>query len=129
MSFKSQWYRTKFAKKRRMGFRGYPVATVAFYGPDDARASKVSVGIIKAESEGVEVLQKWFSDIADVRFEPAITEAIMHFIEHHQVKSVVAMDNIIGCPQEEGPDYATGEQCPRCPFWAIRDRWSGEIIQ
>ena len=32
-------------KKARRGFRGYPVATVAYYGPDDQRASKVAVGI------------------------------------------------------------------------------------
>ena len=34
MTFKTQWYREKFAKKRDKGFCGYPVATVAFYGPD-----------------------------------------------------------------------------------------------
>ena len=36
-------------KKARRGFRGYPVATVAFYGPDDTRASKVAVGIVATE--------------------------------------------------------------------------------
>lgn len=30
MSFKDQWNREKLAKKRKRGFRGYPVATVAF---------------------------------------------------------------------------------------------------
>jgi hypothetical protein len=34
----------KFAKKQQKGFRGYPVATVAFDGPDDTQASKVSLG-------------------------------------------------------------------------------------
>ena len=36
-------------KKARRGFRGYPVATVAFYGPDDRHATKVAVGIVTAE--------------------------------------------------------------------------------
>ena len=45
MTFKGQWYRDKLAKKRQKGFRGYPVATVAYYGHDDRRASKVSVGV------------------------------------------------------------------------------------
>jgi hypothetical protein len=27
-------------KKSKLGFRGYPVGTIAFYGPDDQRASK-----------------------------------------------------------------------------------------
>ena len=49
MTFKVQWYRDKLAKKRDKGFCGYPVATVAFYGPDDTRATKVSVGIVAHE--------------------------------------------------------------------------------
>lgn len=49
MSLKAQWYKDKFAKKRARGFQGYPVATVAFYGPDDKRATKVSVGIVTEE--------------------------------------------------------------------------------
>jgi hypothetical protein len=40
MTFKAQWYRDKFAKKRDKGFCGFPVATVAFYGPDCERRSK-----------------------------------------------------------------------------------------
>jgi len=43
---KSLWPVTKKANR---GFRGYPVATVAFYGPDDRRASKVAVGILPSE--------------------------------------------------------------------------------
>ena len=33
-------------KKARRGFRGYPVATVALYGPDDKLATKIAVGIV-----------------------------------------------------------------------------------
>ena len=46
MKLKTQWYRDKLAKKSRRGFCGYPVTTVAFYGPDDMRATKVSVGVV-----------------------------------------------------------------------------------
>jgi hypothetical protein len=42
---------------------------------------------------------------------------------------VAAFDRIIGCPHEEGIDYPEGEICMKCPFWAHRDRWSGEIVQ
>ena len=38
--------RSPLEKKARRGFRGYPVATLAFYGPNDERASKVAVGIV-----------------------------------------------------------------------------------
>jgi hypothetical protein len=36
-------------KQAHRGFRGYPVATVAFYGPDDQVATKAAVGIVPAE--------------------------------------------------------------------------------
>ena len=128
MSFKAQWYRDKLAKKRRKGFHGYPVATIAFYGPDDKRASKVSVGIVAHEGGEADPLERWFSDTSDVRTDPDVIEAILHFIEQHGAKTVVAVDRIIGCPHEEGIDYPEGAQCPRCPFWANRDRWTGKVI-
>ena len=33
----------------RRGFRGYPIATIALYGPDDCTATKLAVGIVPAE--------------------------------------------------------------------------------
>src|ERR1700746_25655 len=41
--------RKRLRKNARRGLRGYPVATVALYGPDDARAAKLTVGIVPAE--------------------------------------------------------------------------------
>jgi hypothetical protein len=64
-----------------------------------------------------------------VRNDPEITEAIVRFIERHGAKSVIVADRIIGCPHEEGTDYPEGEKCPKCPYWATRDRWSGETLQ
>ena len=129
MSFKAQWYRDKFAKKRERGFRGYPVATVAFYGPDDKRATKVSIGIIAYEGAEADPLERWFSDTIDASVDPELAEAIISFIEQHGAKSVVALDRIIGCPHEEGIDYPEGEQCAQCSFWANRERWSGDLVQ
>ena len=37
--------------KARRGFRGYPVATVAYYGPDAGKATKIAVGIILKEGD------------------------------------------------------------------------------
>ena len=41
--------RKRLRKKAKRGLRGYPVATVALYGPDDTRATKLTVGIVPAE--------------------------------------------------------------------------------
>ena len=113
----------------RKGFRGYPIATVAFYGPDDKRASKVAVGIIEHEGEEPAVLERWYSERADVRSDPDIAGQISDFIQLHGAKSVVVADRIIGCPHEEGKDYPVGSACPVCTFWTNRDRFSGEVIQ
>ncbi len=116
----------RLQKKAKRGFRGYPVASIAFYGPDDRAASKVAVGIIAGENEEAFALERWFSEDIDVRSDPEIGEAILEFIERYDVKTVAMIDGIIGCPHEEGVDYE-GATCPMCPFWASRDRWTGAV--
>jgi hypothetical protein len=120
--------RTPLTKKARKGFRGYPVATVAYYGPDAERASKVAVGIVLSEGEEPAELERWSSEENDVRADPTINEAILGFIRARGVRTVTMADRIIGCPHEEGVDYPDGEVCPECPYWATRDRWSGEVV-
>ena len=119
---------TALRKKTKKGFRGYPVATIAYYGPDDRRATKVAVGIAESEVGGVAHMERWFSDTSDVRVDPQINEAVLKFIEGHGARSVAMFDRIIGCPHEEAIDYPEGEKCPKCPFWATRDRWSGKEV-
>ncbi|MDB5396087.1 MAG: hypothetical protein JWM91_3593, partial [Rhodospirillales bacterium] len=43
MSILMDRFQKRISKKARRGFRGWPVATIAFYGPDLSRASKVTV--------------------------------------------------------------------------------------
>jgi len=116
-------------KKARRGFRGYPVATVAFYGPTDTKASKAAVGIVTREDAEPEALERWLLDDRDVRTDPVVTREILGFIQRYGASSVVMTDRIIGCPHEEGIDYPDGEVCPQCPFWAHRDRWTGETVE
>jgi hypothetical protein len=116
-------------KKARRGFRGYPAATIAFYGPNDQKASKVAVGIVTKEDAEPDVLERWLAEDRDIRTDPVVAGEILAFIQRHEVKSVAMTDRIIGCPHEEGVDYPDGEVCPQCPFWAYRDRWTGEVIQ
>jgi hypothetical protein len=72
-------------------------------------------------------LQRWAATDRDVRDDPAISEAILAFIARFEVRTVAMTERIIGCPHEEGSDYQ-GPVCPHCPFWANRDRWTGEVI-
>ena len=103
------------------------MGTVAFYGPDDQRASKLVIGIIN--HEGAEPkLRRWYSDNSDLRSVPEIESEIKAFLKDHNVVSVSMADRIIGCPHEEGIDYPDGESCPQCPFWRGRDRLTGEMI-
>lgn len=119
--------RSALMRKARRGFRGHPIATVAYYGPDDQFASKVAVGIIPHQGGDVAALERWTSEGVDVRYDPAINQEVVAFIEEHEVKSVVMTDGPIGCPHEEGIDYPEGESCPECPYWADRDRWTGDL--
>ena len=119
--------RKRLSKKARRGFRGFPVATVAFYGPDDTRASKLTVGIVPAENAEVTDLRRWFAEVIDIRDDTHVAEEVLDFIEAAGARSVVMTDRIIGCPHEEGIDYE-GPTCPHCPFWAGRDRWTGKRV-
>lgn len=116
-------------EKRLRRKTGYPIGTIAFYGEDDKFASKVVVGIVLSEKDDeIASIEKWFGTKTDVRYDAEIRAQLVKFLEQHNVHRVVMVDRIIGCPHEEGIDYPKGEKCPRCPFWAHRDRWTGEPI-
>jgi hypothetical protein len=113
----------------RRAFQGYPVVTVAFYGPNDRLATKVVVSVFLAESNDPDVLQRWFSEgDADVRYDAGVGEEILAFLKPYAPRSTVMADRIIGCPHEEGTDYPSGASCPQCPFWNGRDRFTHERI-
>ena len=114
--------RERLRRKSDRGFQGYPLATLAFYGPDNARASKVVVGIFHRAKEDVRELEKWYSDVSDVREDEAIGRQVLAFIQTHGVRTVVTGPGILGCPHEEGIDYLDGTACPQCPYWAGRER-------
>jgi len=115
-------------KKARRGFRGYPAATIAFYGPDNTRASKVAVGVMAGE--GVDpIMERWYSDLTDLRRDPDVAVEIVKFLQKHGALSVAMVDGIIRCPHEEGIDYPDGGNCPKCPYWFNRERFTGELLR
>ena len=114
----------RLTKKARRGMRGYPLGTVAYYGPDDKRASKVAAGVQLAEDADFD-MRRWFVETGDARTDPAIAAELLAFFETNGVKSVAMVDGILGCPHEEGVDYE-GDYCPVCTFWIGRDRYTGK---
>jgi hypothetical protein len=116
----------RLSKKARRGMRGYPLGTVAYYGPDDTRATKVVAGIQLVADADLE-MRKWFVETGDARTDPTITEELLAHFERNGVKSVAMIDRIFGCPHEEGVDYE-GEYCPVCTFWIGRDRYTGKQV-
>src|SRR3954454_21911223 len=114
----------RLGKKARRGFRGYPVATIAFYGLDNRMAMKVAVAIVLAAEQEPADLRRWLSEDRDVRTDPQIAAEILTFLDGAGVTTVALADRIIGCPHEEGIDY----EGPTCPYWAGRDRWTGEML-
>ncbi len=115
-------------KKAKRGFRGYPIATVAFYGPTGDFASKVVASIFPDEGSDPVAMGRWFAKDTDVRTDPEIGEQVIAFVRGHAALSIVVTDGLIGCPHEEGIDYPDGTSCPQCPYWAGRDRWTGERV-
>lgn len=68
-------------------------------------------------------MEKWHAGELDIRHDRAIGTAMVTFVKAQRARSIVITRGIIGCPHEEGIDYPLGAVCPRCPFWADRDRW------
>jgi hypothetical protein len=64
-----------------------PLGQSHSYGPDDRRASKVTVGILPTEKAEASVLERWFSDEHDVRDDPKIAVEIQKFVEQHDAKT------------------------------------------
>ena len=60
--------RKRLSKRAKRGFRGWPLATVALYGPNDTMATKLTVGILPGEDTEATDLRRWLSkDQTDIR--------------------------------------------------------------
>jgi hypothetical protein len=114
VSMKSITRLRKFAKRRD---KGYPVATLIFYGPDDKKASKAVLAIIASEGADPQ-LQKWFrkSPNADLRYGIDLQNTWLEVIRREGVRNVAMIEEINGCPHEEGVDYPLGRSVPNAHF-------------
>lgn len=114
-------------KRVRKGDKGYPIATIAFYGPNNDLATKAVCAIIIQEGAETDLMKKWFSS-SDLRKSELVMSEILNFIDENGAKSVSMIQEVIGCPHEEGIDYPEGNYCPECNYWKGRDRFSGEMV-
>jgi hypothetical protein len=114
-------------KKAKKGLRGWPLATIAFYGPNLSQATKVAVGIVPSKDAAADVMRAWTVEQGDIRADPRVASEILDFIAQHGALSVAMAGEIMGCPHQEGVDYE-GEWCPVCEFWHGRDRFTGERV-
>jgi hypothetical protein len=115
----------RLTKKARRGMRGYPLGTVAYYGPDDRRATKVAAGIQHVADADIK-MRRWLVETDDTRNDSVIAAELLAYFDANGVKSVAMAGGIFCCPHEEGVDYE-GEYCPVCTFWIGRDRFTGKM--
>ena len=118
----------RLSKRSRRGFRGFPAATVAWYGPDDTRATKAVVSIVPDKGSEPTHQATFVGGGADLREDPFTGDQVVAFVEKHDAVSVFVAGEVLGCPHEEGIDYPEGHPCPQCPFWAHRDRFTHDPI-
>ncbi len=102
------------------------MATIATYGPTPERATKLVASIVPRRGAEPTDRQIWTTLVGDVRYDPAVRDDVLAFIDAHDAQETVTATRLLGCPHQEGLDYPEGEECPDCPAWAGIDRWTGQ---
>ena len=92
----------RLRKKAKKGLRGWPLATIAFYGPNLSQATKAAVGIIPSENAEADEMRAWHVLHGDIREDVSISQEIVEFIQDHGALSVIMTNDIIGCPHQAG---------------------------
>src|SRR5438874_8029098 len=73
----------RLRKKAKKGRRGWPLATIAFYGPNLSQATKAAVGIIPSENAEAEEMRAWHVLHGDIRDDVSISQEIVELIQDH----------------------------------------------
>lgn len=80
----------RIAKRVKMGFKGYPQITLAYFGVSTEVANDV-VAIFVLE-EGAEPQEQKFSSKGDVREDEFVQSALVKIIERTEAKSVLEIE-------------------------------------
>ena len=119
----------RLRKKAKRGMRGWPVATIAFYGPDLSRATKVAVGIIPSEDAEPSEMRDWSVETGDVRADVAIAGEILEFIESEGALSIIMTDGVMGCRTSKASITRGNGSISRVRIRHGRDRFTGKPVQ
>jgi hypothetical protein len=92
----------RLRKKAKKGLRGWPLATIAFYGPNLSQATKAAVGIIPSENAEAEEIRDWHVLHGDIREDVSISQEIVEFIKIRGALSVVMADGYNWLPSPRG---------------------------
>jgi hypothetical protein len=82
----------------------YPIGTVARYGPDDKRTTKIAAGVIMRDGAEA-IIERWVA--TDVTTNPKVQQEMQAFFKKHGVKSVAMSDGNMGCPSRRRPGFST----------------------
>lgn len=77
----------RIAKRVKMGFKGYPQLTLAYFGESADLASDVVATLVLEDGEPPQ--EQRFSSKGDVREDEFIQSALVKIIERTEVKSVL----------------------------------------
>jgi hypothetical protein len=111
---------TSLRKKAKLGDQGYPRATLAFYGPDDKKATKAVLGILLRDDDEP-TLYRYFSEEKDVRFKIDAKRTFSLACESMRCVRLSCARNSSDVPTKKA---LTILKAPRCPFWKGRDRFA-----
>ncbi len=92
----------------------YPIGTLAYYGPDDQSCTRIIASVVNAPNARPQ-FRDWQD--YDVCVDQQVAAEIGEFFKLNGVRDVVMTDGVIGCPHDQGIDYADDEICPHCPHW------------
>jgi hypothetical protein len=67
----------RLRKKAKKGLRGWPLATIAFYGPNLSQATKAAVGIILSENAEADEIRAWHVLHGDIREDVSVSQEIV----------------------------------------------------
>jgi len=86
----------RIAKKVKMGFKGFPQLSFAYYGVTSDKATEVVVTFLL--EEGAESQDQRFVSENDVREDEVIQSALVKIMERTDAKTVLVVDGVASLP-------------------------------